>query len=184
MRGREGRCLDETVLNVAPRPVSHYAAVNSCSLHDKAPLGNFLPPPHPPDRGTCLNTRHMIWISVIHAEINRPDELFGTLSPTTLRRIFSLQPPPFLQKKKIIINASANWDLGLKSLQGRKTTTKRGKSYLSFPSNFEISSDENNPDLLQSFKLFRKLLISTVSCFAIIISLWCCLVKFARVPWP
>lgn len=35
--------MDETVLNLAPQPFSHYAAVNSCSLHDKALLGNFLP---------------------------------------------------------------------------------------------------------------------------------------------
>lgn len=35
--------MDETVLSVAPQPFSHYAAVNSHSLHDKALLGNFLP---------------------------------------------------------------------------------------------------------------------------------------------
>lgn len=35
--------MDETVLNVAPQPLSHYAAVDSYSLHDKALLGNFLP---------------------------------------------------------------------------------------------------------------------------------------------
>lgn len=35
--------MDETVLNVALQPLSHYAAVDSYSLHDKAPLGNFLP---------------------------------------------------------------------------------------------------------------------------------------------
>lgn len=42
IRGREG-AVDETVLNVVPQPFSHYAAVNSHSLHDKALLGNFLP---------------------------------------------------------------------------------------------------------------------------------------------
>ena len=44
-----------------------------------------------PDTGTCLNTRLMIWISVIHAEINRPDELFGNLLPP---HWVGFSPPP------------------------------------------------------------------------------------------
>lgn len=66
-----------------------------------------------PDRGTCLNTRHMIWISLIHTEINRPDELFGTLLPPHWVGFSS--PPKCL----------SYLDLGLKSLERRKKKVRQ-----------------------------------------------------------
>lgn len=82
-------------------------------------------------RGTCLNTRHMIWISVIH-EINRPDELFGTLSYTTVGL--------WVQQKK------GNLDLVLNHLKEEKW----GQSYLI------ILSDANLPNLRTYEILSRK----------------------------
>ena len=40
----EREWVNETVSNVAPQPFSHYPARKSHGLHDKALLGNFLPP--------------------------------------------------------------------------------------------------------------------------------------------
>lgn len=65
-----------------------------------------------PDRGTCLNTRHMIWISLIHTEINRPDELFGTLLP------------PHWVGFSFPLKCLSYLDLGLKSLERKKSEAK------------------------------------------------------------
>lgn len=124
-----------------------------------------------PDRGTCLNMRHMIWISVIHDEINKPDELFGTLLTTTPSRIFPLQ------------QCLSCLDLRLKISWKKKSKTKVFWCLSPMKcKNFENVSEKKMPfPIIQTLQeTFNPLSV----CLVIMIPLWCCLAKFAWVLWP